>query len=188
MNEQLFYEKTGMSYSEAYNTYYDNLKYQLIKIKLSVQQAEDAAIQGLQTSFEKIERFDSSRACYNTWLSVITRRIGIGMYMHQGKLKEDSLYFNDGSSLPIEAVESDPQYIDEKAAIIWKYAEQLTNPIQKKTFYLRHRDELSYDEISKLLDLNINTIKSALRTARLKLRKMSEHDIQRGLYYDSFEN
>jgi RNA polymerase sigma-70 factor (ECF subfamily) len=43
--------------------------------------------------------------------------------------------------------------------------------IYKTVIHLRHFEELSYKDISEVLDIDVNTVKSRLYTARMQLRE-----------------
>ncbi len=61
-------------------------------------------------------------------------------------------------------------------------------PLDREIVVLFHKENLSYQEMSKILDLPITTIKTRLHRARIKLKEILKNKYSRNKISDIDEN
>jgi RNA polymerase sigma-70 factor, ECF subfamily len=117
-------------------------------------------------------RFKSS---FKTWAYRITVNTAINKYRVVAKEKKRTVNYDD-------AIETGKTAADERAGFIEKEdAEKrvaklldLLNPDQRACVVLREIQGLSYQDIAETLKININTVRSRLKRARLALLERAE--------------
>lgn len=126
--------------------------------------------------WKNIKKFDSKRANFKTWIFTITRNT-ITDYLRKKKMipfstldKEDELFedsIEDEAILPSEALAR----LEDK--------ELLNNILDKipenyrEILVLHYQEEMTFDEIGKILGKPLNTVKSYHRRALIKLKELS---------------
>ena len=83
-------------------------------------------------------------------------------------MKEQQATPRDFSRPPDQLFES-----NEKAEIIHSLVDALPEP-QKSLVYLRHLEEKDYEEISEMMNMNVNAIRVSISRARKQMREMLE--------------
>lgn len=179
----IFLERTGYTLDFLYKKYYPKLVYNLREKCKNHEKAEEYATEAFYIAMEKIEQYDKERGEFSTWLF----RIGHNLFLieinrekrnrvmsmddeldSEGSTLKDYLSYEDSSDEEIEI-----QNIDELKSKIIKKSLHYINPELAEVIILRDIQGYSYKEISELLDINMNTLKSRIRQARLDLMYMS---------------
>lgn len=137
----------------------------------------EGAREAFQEVFERVIRSAvsySPQAKFSTWVYTIARNYCIDLFRKKklrrvvsldepGYLDDDGLSlgerFPDKSPLPDEEVLA----MDLGEKLI--YALNQINPDQREVFLLRERQELQFEEISKIIGVSLNTVKSRMRYA-----------------------
>ena len=127
--------------------------------------------------WKNIKKFDENKSSFKTWIFTIAKNTSFD-FLRKKKIvsfsdlevEEDFEDFSetikDENLLPNEMLEK-MQDIDYLNNILEKL------PVQYKTVLVFHyQEEMTFDEISKILNKPLNTVKSYHRRAILELRKM----------------
>jgi len=143
--------------------------------------AEDVCQDAFLKAFASLASF-SSEYRFSTWLFTIGYRVCLNRMRRKRALTGEV----DFAALPFAADEdADAVFESEDAArlreLIWEAVDRLTPP-QRACVLLFYRHEMSCQEISRVVQLPLATVKSHLHRARAKLREMlepvSERDLQ----------
>lgn len=82
--------------------------------------------------------------------------------------------------------EDSEQEIDEEIQRKYEEVLRLLNPRQKEAIYLRFQMELSYEEISQLLEINQQSARNLIHRALSKIRKNIDFSIFISLFINTF--
>ena len=171
-HEKLFVEKTGKDFSTLYKKYYPKLIYYTSKMCNDPQKTEDIATDSFLTAFEKIEKYESGKAQFSTWLFTIAKNLALQAIKNDKRsVSLDIEYDDEGTTMKdfipqdfqneIEVFESN----DLKAEIMTNQISQLKEPY-KTVIEMREIKKMSYQDISDTLGKNLSTIKSQIRNGR----------------------
>jgi RNA polymerase sigma-70 factor (ECF subfamily) len=171
-HEKLFVEKTGKDFSTLYKKYYPKLIYYTSKMCNDPQKTEDIATDSFMTAFEKIEKYESGKAQFSTWLFTIAKNLALQAIKNDKRsVSLDIEYDDEGTTMKdfipqdfqneIEVFESN----DLKAEIMTNQISQLKEPY-KTVIEMREIKKMSYQDISDTLGKNLSTIKSQIRNGR----------------------
>jgi len=132
--------------------------------------AEDAqeVTQDVFLSVHRNLRRFQFRSSFKTWIYRITANMAINTYRKRAKHRERHVEFDEttGTDHPAErpgAVEK-----NDNEALVRSMLEGLP-PEQRACLVLKEIEGLKYHEIAKVLNININTVRSRLKRAREKL-------------------
>lgn len=137
------------------------------------QSADDLAQETFVKAYFALSRFDPAWPLY-PWLRKIATNAGLNYI--KARARERSL--EDGSlgdrRTPRAAASDDPEERLERAEFQARFdgAVEALPADQKSVFVLRFHEGLSYEEISRTLDLPLGTVMSRLNRARQKLKSL----------------
>lgn len=143
--------------------------------------AEDICQDAFLKAFASLASF-SSEYRFSTWLFTIAYRVCLNKMRRKRALTGDM----DFTMLPFQADEDPDAALESEDAarvreFIWGAVDRLSPP-QRACVLLFYRHEMSCQEISRVVQLPLATVKSHLHRARAKLREMlepiSENDLQ----------
>src|SRR6266403_31553 len=183
MIEQLFYEKTGINFDDFYKKYRPKLIWYLMRMSNDLAEAEEVADDGFEKALNEIRKYDFEKSQFSTWLFTITKRLMIQRMKVKKKfesIEED----HDGANIG-DFLMSDNRNMNMVDTMILKKAEIIKRKITdlpKKyatVLTMREIDGFTYKEISDVLKLNENTIKSRIRQGRLLLQKYIKPELER---------
>ena len=129
--------------------------------------------------WRNLNRFDEQKASFKTWIFTIARN-SITDFLR----KKQSLLFSDLEKNDEEGINSfadnipDEQILPDVALQKLQDQEFLNNTLKKLSFseneilVLHYQEEMTFNEISKILNKSLNTIKSQHRRILFKLRKI----------------
>lgn len=145
------------------------------------QSADDLAQETFIKAYQALGRFDAQWPLY-PWLRKIAVNSGLNYLKARGREKplEDGA-FGDRRA-PVAARGDDPAERLERAefqARLDRAVESLPAD-QKSVFVLRFHESLSYEDISRTLDLPLGTVMSRLNRARQKLKDLLADSLGRG--------
>lgn len=146
----------------------------------STYDAEDALQEALLTSFRAIQKFRGESSIY-TWLYRIVVNRCTDLIRKRSSEKID---FIDPISFDVEDSSNleKNQELSEHADYLIKQIRSMESKFAE-LLLMRYFDELSYEEIGKLLDLKVGTVKSRLFKAReLLKRRIFQDDAGRNLF------
>lgn len=127
--------------------------------------------------WKKIDNFDFEKSSFKTWIFTIAKNTAIDFLRKKKTISFSDMEINEEDDSFSEKIPDDELLPDESLQKI-QDRELLNNllekiPIEHKTILLLHyQEEMTFDEISKILNKPLNTIKSLHRRAIIKLRKM----------------
>ena len=145
------------------------------------QSADDLAQETFVKAYFALGRFDADWPLY-PWLRKIALNAGLNYLKARGR--ERSL--EDGPPgdrrTPTAASADDPQERLERAEFQARFerAVETLPPDQRSVFVLRFHESLSYEEISRALDLPVGTVMSRLNRARRRLKDLLADSLARG--------
>jgi len=145
------------------------------------QSADDLAQETFIKAYYALERFDAQWPLY-PWLRKIALNSGLNYLKSRRRerpLEEGSL---GARRMPLAAPADDPEERLERAEFQAKLdgAVESLPADQKSVFVLRFHESMSYEEISRTLDLPIGTVMSRLNRARQKLKSLLTDSLARG--------
>jgi RNA polymerase sigma-70 factor (ECF subfamily) len=127
--------------------------------------AEELAQETFLALLRAAQRYEP-RALFRTYLYAIAFKI---LRAHRRKSALRATFFGERNSTP------DPAKQDATESGIWvRRAVEKLDPIDREILLLREFEQLSYAEISDLLQLPLNTVRSRLFRARTALRQLLE--------------
>jgi RNA polymerase sigma-70 factor (ECF subfamily) len=135
--------------------------------------------------WKNLNRFDDTKASFKTWIFTIAKNTATDFLR-----KKKSLLFTDlekdidddinsfAENIPDENLLPDSalQKLQEKEAdkkFLNNLLENL-HPNYREVLTLRYQEEMTFEEIGKILDKSLNTVKSQHRRAIIELRKILE--------------
>jgi len=156
---------------------YQNAIYNLIaRMIRDRQEVEDLTQEAFIKAFTSLETFNDEYA-FSTWLYKIATNNCID-HIRRKKLQTFSidkpLASKDGDyafELPDTSFEPDRDLIDSQRTAILKKAIESLPPKYRKVIELRHVEEREYQDIAKILDLPLGTVKAHIFRARELLYK-----------------
>jgi RNA polymerase sigma-70 factor (ECF subfamily) len=167
-----FKDKTA--FSELFKLVGPRIKGYLMKLGSSDVAAEDLLQEVMLTVWRRSETFDRSKAAVSTWLFTIARNKRIDMLRKEIRPQLDPL---DPMLSPNQEASADDIYGSNQEAIkISKAIEQLPSDqaiLIKMTYY----EDKSHSEIANELKMPLGTVKSRIRLASTRLRKLLEGKI-----------
>ena len=183
--EKFFVEKTGKDFSTLYKKYYPKLIYYTSKMCNDPQKTEDIATDSFLTAFEKIDKYESEKAQFSTWLFTIAKNLALQAIKNDKKsVSLDTEYDDEGTTMKdfipedyqtnLELYESN----DIKASIMIEQISKLKEPY-KTVIEMREIRKMSYKEISDQLGKNLSTIKSQIRNGRSILIGETKNDFKK---------
>lgn len=162
-----FKDKTA--FSELFKLVGPRIKGYLMKLGSSDVAAEDLLQEVMLTVWRKSETFDRSKAAVSTWLFTIARNKRIDMLRKEIRPQLDPL---DPMLSPNQEAAADDIYgSNQEAMKISKAIEQLPNDqavLIKMTYY----EDKSHSIIADELKMPLGTVKSRIRLASTRLRKL----------------
>lgn len=161
--EVIFKQKTGKDFTTLYQKYYPKLIYFVSKICKDVQKAEDISTDSFIVALEKIDKYDSEKAQFSTWLFTIARNLALQDLKIENKSISLDIEFDDeGTTLKdfIQETESNEAIYDvynKKANVLKKHISELKEPY-KTVIEMREIDRMVYKDIASKMgkDIEIN--------------------------------
>jgi len=150
-----------------------NFIYRLIG---SVKDSEDLTQEVFIKVWKNLNKFDIEKN-FKTWIFTIAKNTAIDFLRKNKDIPLSSFDDEDGNNfiednLIDNEMKSDEVFsLGEDKELIEKALNKISL-IQKEVLILRYMNELSFSEISEVLDIPLNTIKSHHNRALIKLRKI----------------
>lgn len=187
--EKNFEAIVGKSFNVMYKKNHQKLIQFIKKFNVDEATAEDIATDTWLTAFDKLDQYDEKYE-FKTQLFTIAKNKAFAL--NKKKNESPTLSYDkensDGLSLKevISAASTDSieESICKKAEIIKNHIFNLPDKL-KRVLILRELDGYEYQDIADELELNLSTVKSQIRTGRLKLQKMVKKDFS--ILEDSYD-
>jgi RNA polymerase sigma-70 factor, ECF subfamily len=138
------------------------------------EEANDIAQEAFVRAFQGIGRFDG-RSSIRTWLFRIAYNLCIDRRRRAGRLPGESSLdsaFEDDEPIEVPEVRWDPERIilgDELRSVLEAAIATMSDKL-RSVLLLHDQQDLAYEDIAKVLDLPIGTVKSRLFLARAHLQ------------------
>ena len=146
--------------------------------------AQDAAQEAFLRAYRKINTFNGNSA-FSTWLYTILNNICLDIIRKKKRTGEEThvsinqesneddeyeLQIEDTSAGPYESLQKKTAY-----EALYKALDELTEE-HREVLVMRDLNGLEYDQIAKITNTTLGTVKSRISRARLNLRKILEKD------------
>ena len=159
------------AYSDLMSYYRDPLYYTLLKMMKNPYDAEDLTIEAFGKAFKNLGKYTTDYA-FSTWLFKIAINNCID-YMRRKNtspqcVDEDFGVFENTSESDSVQSQEENYMMKERARVMHWAVEQL-RPKYRTLIELRYFQELSYEEISKELNISMNNVKIQLFRAKYML-------------------
>lgn len=132
--------------------------------------------------WKNINRFDPSKASFRTWIFTIARNtVADFLRKKRNPLFSDMENYNEDVNCSSDYFEEnipDDQILPDVALEKLQDKEFLNNTMKKlsvnenEILILHYQEEMTFDEIGKILNKSLNTVKSKHRRTLIKLRKI----------------
>lgn len=167
------------AYSELLRYYRDPLYFTLLKMMKNPSDAEDLTIEAFGKAFKNLEKYSPDFA-FSTWLFRIAVNNCIDYMRRKNNspqcVDEDFVVFeNNCDKRDIYAQFSqEDHYMEKERVRMMHLAVNQLRPKYKTLIELRYFQELSYEEISKELNISMNNVKIQLFRAKYMLSSIME--------------
>jgi len=161
---------------EKYQTTVYNISLKMLK---NEHDAFDASQDALLKAYKYISNFKGNSS-FSTWLYKITVNTCLD-YINKNKKNNFTISLEQTVSpkdneIPIQFEDKKQNVVgkvleNERQKVLYEALDKLDN-IQKEMIILRDIEGFSYEEIAKITDLNLGTVKSKISRARLKLKEI----------------
>ncbi len=163
-------------FSELVRTYQERLYWHIRKIVLTHDDANDV----LQNTFMKAwNGFDAFRgdSQISTWLYKIATNEAL-TFLSQQKLKmTSSIDEEDGNELLLQNLEADSYFDGDETQLKLQKAILTLPDKQRIVFNMRFYDDVSYEQMSEILDTSVGALKASYHHAVKKVEKyLSDND------------
>jgi RNA polymerase sigma-70 factor (ECF subfamily) len=158
------------AYNELVKRYKDRLLNFVIRYFNNVEQAEDV-VQDTLIKLYTHASYYKNVAKFSTWIFTIAKNNALTELRKNKRKKTDSLWTDDGQVIDINSKEESlDSKVQNEIAIdqLNKFLDEIPENF-RMAVVLRDFQELSYEEISKILEIPIGTIKSRINRGRIQL-------------------
>ena len=171
-----FQEGDINAYNELVIRYKDRLLNFVLRYFNNVEQAEDV-VQDTLIKLYTHASYYKNVAKFSTWIFTIAKNNALTELRKNKRKKTDSLWTEDGQVIDINSKEESlDSKVQNEIAIdqLNKFLDEIPENF-RMAVVLRDFQELSYEEISKILEIPIGTIKSRINRGRIQLAEKMKH-------------
>ncbi len=132
--------------------------------------AEDICQESFYKAYRHLNHFREEEACMSTWLFTIARNTVID----ELRKSKDAMYLEDSPQELAAGCKELPEALllqYERASMVKQAIGRLPNN-QRKAVMLREYEEKNYEEIAKMLNVTVCSVKSLLFRARHRIKFM----------------
>ncbi len=164
------------AYNELVKRYKDRLFNFVLRYFNNREQAEDV----VQETFIKLythANYYKNVAKFSTWIFTIAKNNALTELRKNKRKKTDSMWTDDGKFIDLNSKdEAIDVKVENEMAInqLNKFLDEIPENF-RMAVVLRDFQELSYDEISRILEIPIGTIKSRINRGRIQLAEKMKH-------------
>ncbi len=171
-----FQEGDINAYNELVKRYKDRLLNFVFRYFNNVEQAEDV-VQDTLIKLYTHASYYKNVAKFSTWIFTIAKNNALTELRKNKRKRTDSLWTDDGKFIDISSKEESLESkVQNEIAIdqLNKFLDEIPENF-RIAVVLRDFQELSYEEISKILEIPIGTIKSRINRGRIQLAEKMKH-------------
>ena len=171
-----FQEGDINAYNELVKRYKDRLLNFVFRYFNNVEQAEDV-VQDTLIKLYTHASYYKNVAKFSTWIFTIAKNNALTELRKNKRKKTDSLWTDDGKFIDISSKEESLESkVQNEIAIdqLNKFLDEIPENF-RIAVVLRDFQELSYEEISKIMEIPIGTIKSRINRGRIQLAEKMKH-------------
>ena len=171
-----FQEGDINAYNELVKRYKDRLLNFVFRYFNNVEQAEDV-VQDTLIKLYTHASYYKNVAKFSTWIFTIAKNNALTELRKNKRKKTNSLWTDDGKFIDISSKEESLESkVQNEIAIdqLNKFLDEIPENF-RIAVVLRDFQELSYEEISKILEIPIGTIKSRINRGRIQLAEKMKH-------------
>lgn len=171
-----FQEGDINAYNELVKRYKDRLLNFVFRYFNNREQAEDV-VQDTLIKLYTHASYYKNIAKFSTWIFTIAKNNALTELRKNKRKQTDSLWTEDGKVIDINSKEQSLDVkVQNEIAInqLNKFLDEIPENF-RMAVVLRDFQELSYDEISKILEIPIGTIKSRINRGRIQLAEKMKH-------------
>ena len=171
-----FQEGDINAYNELVKRYKERLLNFVLRYFNNVEQAEDV-VQDTLIKLYTHASYYKNVAKFSTWIFTIAKNNALTELRKNKRKKTDSLWTDDGQVIDINSKEESlDSKVQNEIAIdqLNKFLDEIPENF-RMAVVLRDFQELSYEEISKILEIPIGTIKSRINRGRIQLAEKMKH-------------
>ena len=171
-----FQEGDINAYNELVKRYKDRLLNFVLRYFNNVEQAEDV-VQDTLIKLYTHASYYKNVAKFSTWIFTIAKNNALTELRKNKRKKTDSLWTDDGQVIDINSKEESlDSKVQNEIAIdqLNKFLDEIPENF-RMAVVLRDFQELSYEEITKILEIPIGTIKSRINRGRIQLAEKMKH-------------
>ena len=164
------------AYNELVDRYKDRLLNFVFRYFNNREQAEDVVQETLIKLYTHASYYKNI-AKFSTWLYTIAKNNALTELRKNKRKRTDSLWTNEGKPIDIETKgDSLEKTVHNEIAVeaLNRYLGEIPENF-RIAVVLRDFQELSYEEISKILEIPIGTIKSRINRGRIQLSEKMKH-------------
>ena len=171
-----FQEGDINAYNELVKRYKDRLFNFVLRYFNNAEQAEDV-VQDTLIKLYTHASYYKNIAKFSTWIFTIAKNNALTELRKNKRKQTDSLWTEDGKVIDINSKEESLESkVQNEIAIdqLNKFLDEIPENF-RMAVVLRDFQELSYEEISKILKIPIGTIKSRINRGRIQLAEKMKH-------------
>ena len=171
-----FQEGDINAYNELVKRYKDRLFNFVLRYFNNAEQAEDV-VQDTLIKLYTHASYYKNIAKFSTWIFTIAKNNALTELRKNKRKQTDSLWTEDGKVIDINSKEESLESkVQNEIAIdqLNKFLDEIPENF-RMAVVLRDFQELSYEEISKILEIPIGTIKSRINRGRIQLSEKMKH-------------
>ena len=164
------------AYNELVDRYKDRLLNFVFRYFNNREQAEDVVQETLIKLYTHASYYKNI-AKFSTWIYTIAKNNALTELRKNKRKRTDSLWTNEGKPIDIETKgDSLEKTVHNEIAVeaLNRYLDEIPENF-RIAVVLRDFQELSYEEISKILEIPIGTIKSRINRGRIQLSEKMKH-------------
>jgi RNA polymerase sigma-70 factor (ECF subfamily) len=161
----------GVSARELIDAHKDRLFAFVWRILRDHHDAEEICQEAFLRAFASLNSF-SREYRFSTWLFTIAYRLCLNLLRRRPPLSGDvELSTFDAGEQPVADIVANSEEAHRLKDAVWSSVDQLSVH-QRATVLLFYREGLSCEDIGKVLEMPVATVKSHLHRARMRLREM----------------
>ena len=171
-----FQEGDINAYNELVKRYKDRLFNFVLRYFNNAEQAEDV-VQDTLIKLYTHASYYKNVAKFSTWIFTIAKNNALTELRKNKRKQTDSLWTDDGKVIDINSKEESLESkVQNEIAIdqLNKFLDEIPENF-RMAVVLRDFQELSYEEISTILEIPIGTIKSRINRGRIQLAEKMKH-------------